>query len=138
MKRLIGATLAALALAGTVVNAASEQGKRKKDVTHGSVVHAGDDRSSVAFRVAFGSREVEVMRAHYAPRYRNLPKGLAKKVARGKPLPPGWQKKWEPLPAVVERELAVLPPHHHRGVFEGHAVIYNSRTQTVIDIAVLF
>ena len=50
-----------------------------------------------------------ILRNYYAPRYRNLPPGLQKKVARGGQLPPGWQKKFEPFPVVLERQLPVLP-----------------------------
>jgi hypothetical protein len=63
---------------------------------------------------------------------------LQKKVARGGSLPPGWQKKFEPFPSVLERRLSPLPSGYRRGVLEGHAVIFNSRTNIIVDFAVLF
>ena len=44
---------------------------------------------------------------------KNLPPGLAKKVARGESLPPGWQKKCQvgqPMPAEVYEHCRPLPP----------------------------
>ena len=88
--------------------------------------------------MVFSAREIRIIRQHYAPRYRNLPPGLQKKYARTGQLPPGWRKKVEPFPVVVERELVVLPTAYRRGVIDGHAVIYNPRTQVIVDVAVLF
>ena len=79
-----------------------------------------------------------MIREYYAPRYRNLPPGLQKKLARTGQLPPGWQKKMEPFPVVVERDLVVLPAGYRRGVIDGHAVIYDSRTHVMVDVAVLY
>lgn len=41
------------------------------------------------------------------------------------------------FPATLERECASLPAGYRRGVFDAHAVIYNSHG-TIIDVAVLF
>jgi hypothetical protein len=137
MKRTICATLAACLLGGTVAAADPSQGKSRK--------HAKQDRSSyerdavrASVHVVFTSGEVTIIRNHYAPKYRNLPPGLQKKVARGGQLPPGWRKKFEPFPLAVERRLPVLPPAHRRGVLDGHAVIYNTRSNVIVDVAVLF
>ena len=92
----------------------------------------------VAVHVVFSSRELRVIRQYYAPRYRNLPPGLQKKYARTGQLPPGWRKKMEPFPVALQRDLVVLPAGYQRGVIDGHAVIYNSRTQVIVDLAVLF
>jgi hypothetical protein len=134
VKRLVAVTLVGLLLGGAVLSAEKGGKKKRKDAQH-VVVH--EHGSSVNVHVVFGSREVEILRSHYAPRYRNLPPGLAKKYARTGQLPPGWQKKMEPFPVVVERELVVLPAGYRRGVFDGHAVIYNS-SGMIIDVAVLF
>jgi hypothetical protein len=89
-------------------------------------------------QAVFSSDHVRVMRAHYGPRYRQLPPGLQKKYARTGQLPPGWQKKMEPLPVAIERSLPPLPVEYRRGVIDGHAVIYHSSAGTIIDVAVLF
>jgi hypothetical protein len=44
----------------------------------------------------------------------------------------------EPLPVVVERQLVVLPPDYRRGVIDGYAVVYNPRTQVIVDIVAVF
>ena len=60
-----------------------------------------------------------------------------KKLRQTGQLPPGWQRKLEPFPVVVERDLVVLPTGYQRGVIDGHAVIYNPRTQVIVDLALL-
>ena len=83
--------------------------------------------------VVFSPREVEVIRAHYGHQSRSLPPGLQKKVARGGQLPPGWQTKMEPFPSNLDRILTPLPGNYRRGVYEGHAVIYDPMSQAVYD-----
>jgi hypothetical protein len=114
-------------------------------------VYAGQGRGNANFKVAksvdkrasdvdivvrgsitWAPREIEVIRAHYAPQHRSLPPGLQKKVARGGSLPPGWQKKMQPFPSNVEKGLLPLPSGYSRGVIDGHAVIYNNGV--VVDI----
>jgi hypothetical protein len=143
MQRLIGVTLAAV-VAGAVIVDAGQNGKgpkpKEKANKHATAHNdKADTRTSgVAVHIAFGTGEVKVIREHYAPRYRNLPPGLQKKVARGGTLPPGWQKKLEPFPVVLERQLPPLAPGYRRGVIDGHAVIYRQDNHTIIDVAVLF
>jgi hypothetical protein len=137
MKRLICATVACLLLGGTVVRASPLQGKSKKHTAQEPAKDKGAD-ATVAVHVLFASSEVTVLRNYYAPRYRSLPPGLQKKIARGGQLPPGWQKKFEPFPVEMERQLPPLSEGCRRGVIDGHAVIYNSRTNMIIDVAVLF
>lgn len=138
MRRLIVVTIAGLLL-GTAALAADQPGKAKKhkDRTHAAESRGDGKGSAVAVSVSWGTRDIEIIRRHYAPRYRNLPPGLQKKYARTGQLPPGWKKKLEPFPALLERECAPLPAGYRRGVIDAHAVIYNSRG-TIIDVAVLF
>ena len=86
----------------------------------------------------FQPQDARLIREYYAPRYRNLPPGLAKKLYRTGRLPPGWEKKLEPLPVVVERQLVVLPPGYRRGYLDGAVVVYSPRTHVMIDIVALF
>jgi len=88
--------------------------------------------------VVFSSQDVRLIREYYAPRYRNLPPGLQKKLARTGQLPPGWQKKMQPFPGTLERRLVALPAGYQRGVIDGHAVIYRPGTSVIIDATVLF
>jgi hypothetical protein len=104
--------------------------------------HHGDDDDDDADHRSFGCffqpHDVRVITEYYAPRYRRLPPGLAKKYERTGHLPPGWQKKLQPLPVVVERQLVVLPPEYRRGVVDGYAVVYDPRTQVVVDVVAVF
>lgn len=86
----------------------------------------------------FRGDDVRIIHEYYAPRYRRLPPGLAKKYYRTGHLPPGWQKKMQPLPIVVERRLVPLPPVYRRGIIDGSVVVYEPRTQVVIDVMVAF
>ena len=137
MKRLICIALGSLLWQATV-SAAPHKDKPKKQAVREA--RRAEDRSDtrVAVRVVFTSADVSVIRTHYTPRYRNLPPGLRKKVARGGQLPPGWQKKFEPFPVDLDRRLPPLAPGYRRGVLDGHAVIYDTRSHVMIDVAVLF
>ena len=86
----------------------------------------------------FQPHDVRVITTYYAPQYRSLPPGLAKKYNRTGHLPPGWQKKLRPFPVAVERQLVVLPPEYRRGVIDNYAVVYEPRTQVVIDVMPVF
>ena len=102
--------------------------------------HDDDDRG-VNHRAAtcfFQPQDVRIIREYYEPRYRSLPPGLAKKFARTGHLPPGWQKKMEPLPVAVERELVLLPSGYRRGYIDGSIIVYSPHTQVMIDVVPLF
>lgn len=94
--------------------------------------------SGVSLDLFFTTHEVRIIKAHYAPRSRSLPPGLQKKLYRTGRLPPGWEKKFETFPVALEGQLAVLPAGYRRGFIEGRAVIFDSRTQVIVDVAVLF
>jgi hypothetical protein len=134
MKRTLCVVVAGLLLGGAVVEA---QGR-------GKGTEAGVDRAAPVQRVSgsvqivFGRQETQIIREYYAPRYRNLPPGLQKKLQRTGQLPPGWQKRFEPFPVTIERQLVALPAGYRRGVIDGHAVIFDDRTHVVFDVAVLF
>jgi hypothetical protein len=99
---------------------------------------AGNKHSKHKSSGYFAPYEVRVIREYYAPRYRRLPPGLQKKLLRTGQLPPGWQKRFEPFPLVVERQLIVLPPGYRRGVLDGHGVVFDPRTQLFVDVAPIF
>ena len=94
-------------------------------------------RAQADVRIVFSSEEIQIVREHYNPRFRNLPPGLQKKLARGGQLPPGWQKKVEAFPPDLERRLPRLPAGHYRGVMDGHAVLY-SPDGGIVDVTALF
>jgi hypothetical protein len=103
--------------------------------------HDDDDDRDDDLRAAgcyLGPRDVWIISNYYAPRYRTLPPGLQKKLYRTGHLPPGWERKVEPLPIVVERQLVPVPSGYRRGIIDGYVVIYEPRTRVVIDVAALF
>ena len=138
MKRLMCVAIGAALIQTTAAAAAAPD--KDKNKGHGKQETVAVDRTDtrVAVHVAFSSADVQIIREHYAPRYRNLPPGLRKKVARGGALPPGWQKRYEPFPDALEHRLVRLAPEYRRGVFDGHAVIYDRRSNVIVDVAVLF
>ena len=136
--RLLAAAIAGLVLSSTSVIAEHDhEPKKPKHAKHAVAGHDDAAVTPMAVRVSWTTHDVEVIRRHYTPKYRDLPPGLRKKYQRTGELPPGWQKKMEPLPERLEQECAPLPTGYRRGVFDGHAVIYNPRG-TIIDVAVLF
>ena len=130
--------LTAQLLAGATLHAQG-RGRGKHDNAANEVTHAAvvGNAAQTQIHVVFSTRDATVIREYYAPQYRNLPPGLAKKYARTGKLPPGWQKKMTPMPVVLERRLEPLPTGYHRGVFDGHAVIYRPGG-LIIDATVLF
>lgn len=86
----------------------------------------------------FEPHDVRVISEYYAPRYRALPPGLAKKYYRTGHLPPGWERRVEPMPVAVERQLAPVPDGYSRGIIDGFAVIYSPRTSVIVDVTALF
>ena len=126
MKRLLWGTVIGLVIQVVTVDTQGHTRKSEGSRTAGSV------------HITFSTREIAVIRDYYAPRYRSLPPGLQKKLARTGQLPPGWQKKFEPFPADIERRLVTLPAGYRRGVVDGHAVIFDDRTHVLIDATVLF
>jgi hypothetical protein len=119
---------------GAALAADTDKGK-KKDTQASAKTEPG---AHAAGTVTFASGDVVILRDYYAPRYRRLPPGLQKKVARGGELPPGWKKKFEPFPVEIEHRLPPLPTGYRRGVIDAHAVIFNTRTNVIVDVAVMF
>jgi hypothetical protein len=116
---------------------AGEPGKNKHSKGRPAETHVVVRETHVAVgHVHFAVDHVKVIRTHYAPRYRNLPPGLRKKYARTGHLPPGWEKKMEPLPVAIERGLPRLPDGYRRGVIDAHVVIHKGGT--IVDVAALF
>jgi hypothetical protein len=73
-----------------------------------------------------------VILSQYYP-VQSLPPGLRKKYARTGTLPPGWQKRVQPLPVAVVEQLPPPPPNCERGYVDGYAVVYDRRTRVVLD-----
>ena len=130
-------SLICLVITGLFVGIAPVHAGQGRGNGNFKVAKSGDKRASdvdvvVRASIVWAPKEIQVIRTHYAPQYKHLPPGLQKKVARGGSLPPGWQKKMQPFPPNVDRALLPLPSGYSRGVFDGHAVIYNRGV--VVDI----
>jgi len=128
------------ALAFTVLSAATASAKPKHwhdDDKHWNK-HDDDRDERREANCYFRHEDIRIIREYYEPRYRALPPGLAKKYYRTGHLPPGWEKKMEPVPVAVERRLVVLPPEYRRGYIDGSVVVYSPRTHVVVDVVALF
>ena len=132
MRSLICLVITGLFVGIAPVHAGQGRGSGNFKVAKSADKHASDVDVVVRASLVWAPREIQVIRTHYAPQYKHLPPGLQKKVARGGSLPPGWQKKMQPFPADIDRVLMPLPAGYSRGIFEGHAVIYNRGV--VVDI----
>ena len=95
-----------------------------------------------AVMVVFTDHDRRLIGDYYAPRYRSLPPGQAKRDR----LPPGhaWRARpnqrisddarWRYLPYELEQRLTRLPPEYVRVVVGTDVVIMNIHTRVVVDI----
>ena len=68
---------------------------------------------------------------------RRLPPGLERKMVRTGSLPPGWQKRFRPLPVVVVRQLPPVCATCGYGMLDGCAVVYDRRARVILDVLAL-
>lgn len=88
----------------------------------------GPDRRGQYFR----QQDYGYLRQYYnGPR--NLPPGLLKKYYRTGTLPPGWQKRFRPLPPMLVQQLPPVPPYYQQGYLDGYAVVIDPRTRVIVD-----
>lgn len=133
MRSLLSVIVLGALLGGTVFVGQAEAGDRRKGGHH----RRGEARYEHRDDRYFRGRDVVVIRDYYRPYYRPAPRGHAPRYYRSAYLPPGWAKRIRPLPVYVERDLVVVPRGYHRGLIDGHAVVYNDRG-FILDVAVLF
>ena len=100
------------------------------------VVSTATNRPPAPVRVVLSRRDTAIIRQHYAPK-RGQPQNLVQRYEGPGQLPPGWQNEMMPMPPVLERRLRPLPVGYWRGVFEGHAVIYEPDGR-ISDAGVIF
>ncbi len=80
----------------------------------------------------FSSQDYSYLSRYYnGPR--NLPPGLRKKYVRTGTLPPGWQSRVQPMPAIVIQQLPPIPPTYQRGYLDGYAVVVDPRSRIIVD-----
>src|SRR6266516_4717769 len=83
----------------------------------------------------FEAHERDIITGYYANPSRGLPPGLEEQLLRSGTLPPGLQKRLEPLPAELERRLPPLPPGCgcSRGVLGANVVLVRTRDRLILD-----
>ncbi len=96
--------------------------------THAHMHGYGDHRGGTYFRL-----EDYRPLARYYDGPRTLPPGLRHHYYRTGQLPPGWQRKFRPLPAVVVAQLPPVPVGYQRGYMDGYAVVIDPRTRVILD-----
>ena len=138
MRSVISLIISGIILAGPVA-AKHWHDDEKHWKRHADRDDEGDHKASHDSRGCyFRPGDTRVITEYYAPHYRPLPPGLQKKLRRTGHLPPGWEKRMEPMPAAVERRLTPVPAWYSRGFIDGYAVVYSPRTQIVVDIVAVF
>jgi hypothetical protein len=109
-------------------------------LTLGLALAAGAHADELSATVTFSKREIEIITSYYreAPNVpseghgRKLPRGVAKNLARGKPLPPGIAK--QSLPPGLVAQLPPPPEGHERLVVTGKVLLVEIATQVVRDV----
>lgn len=96
---------------------------------------------------AFRDAEIRLLLDFYRPGSGNLPPGIARKgefppgimkqIARGKGLPPGLERKLEPLPEPLARQLPPPPPGYRRMLCGNFALLLREGSNLVVDLVVL-
>ena len=107
-------------------------------------------RTAVGVEVVFTEEEVRIIRAYYETHGESagygrgngkgkgnkkaggLPPGIAKNLARGKPLPPGLAS--STLPYDLQRQLPPVPNGYERIVVPGKILLIEVATQVVRDV----
>lgn len=105
-----------------------------------------DKARQVAQGRAFGQRQEEIMRDWFSNKrnLRNLPPGLAKRhqlspglerqLSRNGTLPPGLQKRIQPLPKALVRLLPRVPRGVVRAVIGPHVILLEIKSNRILDI----
>ncbi len=121
---------------------AQDRGKRgaQQDKTAGEKIREVLPESTPVFT----TREQTLVKRWFSENLDGLPPGLAKREQlpaglerqlreKGK-LPPGLEKKIQPLPAELERQLTRLPTGYRRVVIAGNVILMNETTGLIYEI----
>ncbi|HEY7306132.1 MAG TPA: hypothetical protein VH601_18545 [Bryobacteraceae bacterium] len=115
-------------LSGAAVCAKDKDKDKDKD-DHGK--GKGKGKASKDWRY-FRQEDYPAVERYYSGPH-DLPPGLRKKYYRTGKLPPGWEKKMQPFPPELVRELPPPPPDCERGYIDGVAVVYDRNTRIILD-----
>jgi hypothetical protein len=143
----VSLTLALVLLAGCSSTGSSGYGGYPSS-TSASAHGRAPARTAVGVEVVFTEEEVRIIRAYYETHGEDtghghgkgkghkkaggLPPGIAKNLARGKPLPPGLAK--SSLPYDLQRRLPPAPSGYERIVVAGKILLIEVATQVVRDV----
>ena len=116
-------------------NVRSHAGANEGDTRVAVDVFIGNDRESIR---QYLHDHTGSLPPGLEKRGNDLPPGLQKQLRRKGQLPPGLAKKITVFPVELERMLTPLKPGLVRGVIEGRAVIFNSKTSIILDIFSIF
>ncbi len=134
---LFASAAACFTLSTDLATAQGNSGKHGHDKGHGDKGHdrgngQGNGKYKRQNQRYFRDRDRDyVVRYYDGPR--NLPPGLRKKYYRNGTLPPGWQKRFRPMPPVLIQELPPVPYGYQRGYYDGYAVVVDPRTRIIYD-----
>jgi hypothetical protein len=67
-----------------------------------------------------------------------LPPGLQRQLVRNGQLPPGLEKKIQPLPPALEVHLAPLPEGRKRVFIGGSVILLDERKNLILDLVAVF
>jgi hypothetical protein len=142
--RLFFAGMLALALC-TVPAWAQGNGKGKAKGHDKDKKDKGGDDDQGDAKYRFRTEDREYVTTYYSKHGKGLPPGLAKRdgdlppglekqLQRNGTLPPGLQKKLQPCPVEFTRRLPPLPPDYQRSVIGASIVVFNRKTNIVVDV----
>jgi hypothetical protein len=123
--------LALLIALPSAVLVAKDQDEDDRGKDKGKGKGKGKEKSSKDWRY-FRQEDYPAVE-HYYRGPRDLPPGLRKKYYRTGKLPPGWEKKLQPFPPELVRELPPPPSNCERGYIDGVAVVYDRNTRIILD-----
>jgi len=142
--RLLFAALLTCSVA-TIPSLAQGNGKAKGHNKKDTKDKGDDDRGPEQYQ--FRQQDREYVSSYYlkhgkskgmppgqAKKNGDLPPGLEKQLQRNGTLPPGLEKKMQPCPVEITRQLPPLPPEYQRGVVGASIVIFNRKTNIVVDV----
>jgi hypothetical protein len=136
VKRLVTVIMACVLFGGVLATSAEagDRGRGKRGRVEAR--HSRDAGRYYRNGGYWRGRDVVVIRDYYRPYYRPAPR-VAYRYYRGGYLPPYWRTRIVPVPVYLEPQFVPVPYGYHRGLIDGHAVVYNSRG-FILDIAAVF
>jgi hypothetical protein len=141
--RLFAGGILALSLATVPEWAQGNSQGHGKGKGHNKHEQSDDEQGDARYR--FRPEDREFITTYYskhgsglppglAKRNGDLPPGLEKHLERNGTLPPGLEKKLQPCPVEIARQLPPLPPDYQRSVIGASIVVFNRRTNVIVDV----